>query len=240
MKVLAINSSPNMEKGCTALILNPFLEGLKEAGADVELLYARKLKINFCMGCFNCWFKTPGKCPQKDDMPEVLEKIRQSDILVLATPLYADGMNACLKNIIDRSIPLIEPFIIERHSRSRHPLRPGVRRGKVVLVSSCGFYEIDNFEPLQSHMRELAVNMNRSLSAVLLRPHGPALTEMMKRGLFKCLTSGVLSAAREAGRQFAAHGSVESKVIGRVEKPLLPKSFYNILVNKAFKKRIKK
>ncbi|WP_332882068.1 flavodoxin family protein [Methanosarcina horonobensis] len=46
MKVLAINSSPRMDKGNTALILNPFLEGMKEAGAEVELFYTKKLNIN--------------------------------------------------------------------------------------------------------------------------------------------------------------------------------------------------
>ena len=50
MKVVAINSSPNMDKGNTALILDPFLEGMREVGADVELFYTRKMKINPCQG----------------------------------------------------------------------------------------------------------------------------------------------------------------------------------------------
>jgi len=62
MKVLAINSSPNMDKGNTARILGPFLDGMSEAGAEVELLYTRKLKINPCYGEYDCWLKTPGKC----------------------------------------------------------------------------------------------------------------------------------------------------------------------------------
>ncbi len=37
MKVNAINGSPKMGKGTTALLLNPFLEGMREAGAEVEL-----------------------------------------------------------------------------------------------------------------------------------------------------------------------------------------------------------
>ncbi len=45
MKVLAINSSPKMDKGNTAMILNPFLEEMREAGAEVELFYTRKLNI---------------------------------------------------------------------------------------------------------------------------------------------------------------------------------------------------
>jgi multimeric flavodoxin WrbA len=45
MNVLAINGSPHMDDGNTAMILNPFLDGMKEAGANVELIYTRKLKL---------------------------------------------------------------------------------------------------------------------------------------------------------------------------------------------------
>jgi len=74
MKVMAINGSPNMGKGNTALVLDPFLEGMREAGAEVELFYTKKLKINPCQGEFNCWIKTPGKCFQQDDMQMLLSK----------------------------------------------------------------------------------------------------------------------------------------------------------------------
>ena len=62
MKILAFNSSPKMDKGNTALILNPFLEGARAAGGDVEVFCTKTLNINPCQGEFNCWLKTPGKC----------------------------------------------------------------------------------------------------------------------------------------------------------------------------------
>jgi len=57
MKVLAINGSPHMDEGNTAMILNPFLEGMTEAGSEVEVFYTRKLKIGPCNGDLSCWFK---------------------------------------------------------------------------------------------------------------------------------------------------------------------------------------
>ena len=86
MKVIAINSSPNMDKGNTALVLDPFLEGMKAAGAQVECFYTKKLKIKPCQGEFNCWLKTPGECFQKDDMQMLLPKIAGADVLVLDAP----------------------------------------------------------------------------------------------------------------------------------------------------------
>ena len=107
MKVLAINSSPRMDKGNTALILNPFLEGMKEAGAEVELFYTSKLKIHPCTGEFNCWIKTPGECLHNDDMKMLYPKIAEADVMVFAIPVYVDGVTGPMKNLIDdRMIPL--------------------------------------------------------------------------------------------------------------------------------------
>jgi multimeric flavodoxin WrbA len=94
MRVLVLNSSPKMDKGNTALVLGPFLEGVREAGAEVELFYTKKLEINPCQGEFNCWFKTPGKCFQQDDMQMLLPMLAQADIWVLATPVYQQVQEA--------------------------------------------------------------------------------------------------------------------------------------------------
>jgi len=101
MKVLAFNSSPRMGKGNTALILNPFLEGMREAGAEVELFYTRKLKINPCTGGLSCLLKTPGECFQKDDMQMLYPKLREADIMVFGAPVYCAGIPGPMKNLID-------------------------------------------------------------------------------------------------------------------------------------------
>jgi len=112
MKIFAVNSSPRKKKSNTDRILQPFLEGAKEAGAEVELIYLYDKKIKPCLGCFNCWLKTPGKCCQKDDMEEMLPAMMGSDVVVYATPLYVFGMTAQLKLFLDRIVPMAEPFIV--------------------------------------------------------------------------------------------------------------------------------
>lgn len=82
MKVLAISGSPHMGDGNTAMILDPFLEGMKEAGANVDLFYTRNLKIGPCNGDMSCWFKNTWKCGQDDDMQMLLPKFKESDVIV--------------------------------------------------------------------------------------------------------------------------------------------------------------
>jgi multimeric flavodoxin WrbA len=62
MKVIAINASPVMDKGSTAAILTPFLDGMGEAGTEIELFYTKQLDIKPCQGEFKC--RIEGKCFQ--------------------------------------------------------------------------------------------------------------------------------------------------------------------------------
>lgn len=231
MKVLAFNSSPRMEKGNTALILTPLLEGMREAGAEVELFYNRKLKINPCLGCFNCWLKTPGECAQKDDLKMLLPKIRQADIWVLATPLYVDGMSGPMKNLLDRMIPGAQPFIEIRDGHCRHLGRDGGSSRKLVLVSNCGFWELDNFDSLLAHVKAFCKNGAMEFAGALLRPHGEALKPMMEGS---APVDGIFEAAREAGRQLVQEGKMSPETLAKVSRELLPLDTYLQFANAYF------
>jgi multimeric flavodoxin WrbA len=229
MKALAINSSPHCEKGNTALILGPFLDGMREVGAEVQLYYTKKMKIKPCLAEYSCWFKTPGKCIQEDDMRELLPKIIGADILVLATPLYVDGMTGAMKNLLDRAIPIGDPIIELRDGHCRHPSRGGVRDGKLVLVSNCGFWEMDNFDSLLEHLKAISRNLGREFSGALLRPHGPALKAMMAQG---APVDDVLEASREAGRQLVLNGRMSVDTLKIIGRDLLPKQMYVDIANR--------
>ncbi len=231
MKVLAINSSPRMDKGNTALILNPFLEGMKEGGAEVELFYTRKLNINPCTGEFNCWLKTPGKCYQNDDMNILYPKIAEADVMVFATPVYVDGVTGPMKNFIDRLLPRIHPFFELRDDHCRHPVRGEAKTLKFVLVSNCGFWEIDNFDPLLVHMKAACKNMSAEFSGALLRPHGEAMPGMLEMG---APIGDIFEAAKEAGRQLAKEEKMSQETLDIVSRELLPRDMYVQIVNQYF------
>ena len=235
MKVLAINSSPKMEKGNTALILSPFLEGMREAGARVELFYTRKLGINPCQGCFNCWIKTPGECYQKDDMQMLYPKIREADIMVFATPVYVDGVNGQMKNMIDRMLPRVKPFFELRDGHCRHPLREGTKSHKVVLVSNCGLWELDNFDPLLVHIKAFCKNASSEFAGALLRPHGEGMSFMMEMGM---PLDDIFDAAKEAGRQLVEAGEMSAETLSIISRELMPIEMYVQSVNQYFQQAL--
>ena len=88
MKVLAFNSSPRKEKGVSEIVMNLFLEGAEEAGAETEIHYVCDLDVKGCLGCFACWTETPGRCVHSDDMDWIIPRWGEADVIYLGTPIY--------------------------------------------------------------------------------------------------------------------------------------------------------
>ena len=101
-KVLIISASPR-KGGNSDLLCDQFILGAKEAGHNVEKIFLRDHKINYCLGCGVC--NNTHKCVQKDDMKALLDKMVEADVIVLATPVYFYTMDAQLKTFIDRCVP---------------------------------------------------------------------------------------------------------------------------------------
>jgi multimeric flavodoxin WrbA len=229
MKVIAFNSSPRMNKGNTALILNPFLDGIREAGAEAELFYNKKLKINHCQACFNCWYKTPGICSQKDDMQWLLPKMQESNIWVLATPVYADGVTALLKILMERTVPLATPLLELKGDYARHPAIKGLKVTQVVLVSSCGYWEMENFEPLLAHIKAFCNNASVEFAGALLRPHASKLRPLMDP---VSTVDDIFKASKEAGQQLVKYGKMSPDTLRIISRQLLPFKTFVELTNK--------
>ncbi|MGV9103312.1 MAG: flavodoxin family protein [Candidatus Thorarchaeota archaeon] len=231
MNVLVLNSSPHKNEQGTGNILNPFIKGMKAAGADVEIVFVNDLNVKPCLGCFSCWGSESGECVHDDDMTELLPKMQNADIQVLATPVYVDGMTGPLKTVLDRSIPLVTGRWILRDGHCRHPLREGKEGGKLVLLSVCGFTELDNFDPLIAHVKALCKNMNCEYVGAVLRPYSWALPLIQKAGVDVSL---VYEAAEEAGRQVIAEGTMEEETLQKVAAPFVPKEVLVDQVNRHF------
>lgn len=238
MKILAINGSPLKDRGNTDVILQEFLGGARSAGAEVEIIYLKDLKINPCLGKLSCWIKTPGICSQNDDMKMLLDKLAAAEVWVFASPVYWDGVTGPMKNVFERLHPMIEPHLTLKNGHCRHALREGIQTGKIILVSNCGFYEMDNFEPMISHLQAVAKNIHREFTGALVRPHG-ALVKYMVKNKNKTLAE-VLAASRQAGDEFIKTGEISQEILSQVSQKLMSRDEYMEMVNSNFDRLLEK
>jgi multimeric flavodoxin WrbA len=214
--VLAINGSPNMEKGRTAKVLTPFLEGMEQAGAAVELFYARRLNVKPCKGELYCWNKKPGECHIEDSMQSLYPKLREADILVLATPVYVP-LPGEMQNLINRIVPLMDPVLESRNGRTRARTRASVKISKIVLVSTSGWWETGNFGTVIRIVEELAKDMNVEFSGALLRPHSSYMYKNKEEA------EKIFEAAKQAGYQLIKEGKIADELLEIISQPLISK-----------------
>jgi len=217
MKVLAIQGSPRPKASNTEILLQEFLEGARSQGAQTETIYLKEKEIHHCGGCYTCWAKTPGVCVFKDDMPELLEKVRNSDILVYATPLYNFNMTSLLKAFQERLLPLVDPHLIKAEKAYRHPSRYEANR-KIVLISNCGFPEVSHFDGLRQVFRHIERSSRTPLVGELLMPAG----ELLKNKGLGAKLHRALQAAYRAGVEVVRDGRVSKETEAQIQEPLLP------------------
>lgn len=101
-RVLILSGSPR-KGGNSDLLCDEFARGAQEAGHDVEKLRVAAKKVAPCSACYYCR-SHGGACVYKDDMADILQKMIDADVLVLASPVYFYSIDAQLKAVIDRTV----------------------------------------------------------------------------------------------------------------------------------------
>lgn len=101
-KVLVLSGSPR-KGGNSDLLCDAFVKGAKESGNEVEKIFIRSKKIGYCNACYYCK-NNDGECAIKDDMAEILNKIQEADVIVMASPVYFYSIDAQMKALIDRCV----------------------------------------------------------------------------------------------------------------------------------------
>lgn len=218
-----------MEKGTTAMVLEPFLQGAREAGAEVDLEYTKRLRITPCAGEMECWFTHPGECRYKDGMSELYPRLRQADMLVLATPVYIP-LPAKFQIFINRLCPLIEPILTDRGGRTRARFHEDVAIGKIVLVSTGGWWEPENMDTVQQIAREFAENASVEFAGAILRPHAFILKENEEGA------RQVFQALGRAGRDLILKGRMSEKDLETIRQPLIDREELRQRYNRAYRR----
>ncbi len=101
MKVLIISSSPRKE-GNSDVLCERFAKGAAEAGYEVEKITLRDKRIAPCSACYACM--ETHSCMIKDDMADIFPKLVETDVIVLASPVYFYSVSAQMKAMIDRCL----------------------------------------------------------------------------------------------------------------------------------------
>ncbi|TXT59479.1 MAG: Multimeric flavodoxin WrbA [Promethearchaeota archaeon] len=133
-------------------------------------------KIAPCLGCFECWVKTPGICKINDYGQKLAELMVQSDLVIHLTPITFGGYSSKLKAVIDRSIPIILPFFRKHKGEIHHKQRYKNRACLIVIgYQENGVYH--NEETFKKLIYRNSLNMAPPVYHVQIVKKGQDLSE---------------------------------------------------------------
>jgi multimeric flavodoxin WrbA len=213
-KVLGLIGSPRKNQGVTTKLYSILIEGLSESGCTIDTFHLIDLENKPCKGCFACWFGDK-KCVHSDEVNDLILKIPSYDLVIFAVPVYVDGLPGAFKNFIDRTICLIDPEFVLKDDHSRHPSRnPSMPH--LVLVSTCGYAEIDNFSPMIEHVKEISKNLHLTYLGEILVPNGWLMTVPHLKPLYE----STIQAIKQAGKELVDNGRISQTLIDKLSKPI--------------------
>ena len=224
MKISVYNGSPKSENSDTMHITRAFLKGMKEYGEqEIKQVNIIDRHIEYCRGCFSC-MRNGGNCVLDDDMKEILRRIPESDLLIFSFPLYAYGMPAPMKAMIDRLLPLTSMEMREVDGSYRHVGQTDLSHIKYVMICGCGFPNSrNNFEPAVSQFVKLFPGDN----TIITIPESP----MFNAPEAAPVTVPRLELVKEAGKQYAEDLKVSEKLLEEIGTPMIPEEQYARIVN---------
>lgn len=217
MKLLILNGSPKSGRSNTMNITRAFIDGFPK-GTEVEQIDLYKKEIKPCLGCFSCWSKTPGECIIKDDMQEIYEKIKASDIIIESFPLFFFGMPSVMKCLTDRCLPFMLHYMGNQtgDGSSFHELRDeNMHNKKLVFISTCGYVETKSMYPALLKQYDLICGENCYTSIIC--PEGELfIAEKAKRQ-----RESYLRDVKEAGKEFSEKNCISEKTMSKISIPIL-------------------
>ena len=118
----------------------------------------------YCIGCFGCWLKTPGKCIIKDGFEDMGQRLSQVNEFILISKATFGSYSSAVKNVLDRSIAYVLPFFEIRNGEMHH----GERYHNALTISALFYGDMSETEmqTAQNLVRANAVNLNAALGKV--------------------------------------------------------------------------
>lgn len=223
MKIVAVNGSHKGRAGNTAVMIDAFLRGARQGGADATAIHLAEKEIGHCRACKSCWFATPGRCILADDMAGIVAEIKDADVWVWATPLYFDNVSSMLKVFIDRLMVLGHPgWTQDGYGECRHFTTQAMP--KLMLIANCGYPERSHFQVLSHWLARHARNLGTEVIGEICASEGSLLTK--PAGEVQPLVAAYLQAVEAAGREIAAVMSISDQTRELLARPTIPVEAY--------------
>jgi multimeric flavodoxin WrbA len=232
MKITVFNGSHYRGKSNTQLMVDEFLAGASAAGAKTESIRLIDRNVQPCTTCTKCF--VDGICPIEDDMPLLIQKFLDSDIVVFAAPLYMDMVSGLTKIFIDRLMPLLDPHFEQDENGEYRHFKRNNKFPDLAVISNGHMPEQTQFQVIKLFMARLARSLHTQVVAEIYRSSGGILNSDDEA--FKPAIRAYRQLLREAGRELVTKGRITDHTSALLERDIVPVEEYITYANKMWDK----
>jgi multimeric flavodoxin WrbA len=186
MKVFAINGSPR-KGGNSDILLDSFAKGARGRGAVVSKIYLNELDIKACQACPS--LPDNGLCRYRDGMDVVYRGILDSDVIVVASPIYFGSVSAQTKLMVDRFQCCWAA--LQGDGKTRRVMD---KKGVFIAVSAGD--RKDFFDNARVVARNFFATIGAEYSAEIFCPNSEEKGDVLKR-------QGIMAEAERAGAEIS-------------------------------------
>lgn len=133
MKYCILMGSPR-KNGNTLKLIKPFIEELEHNQIQYDFIWLYDKHIEPCIACRKCqtdW--SIFGCHYSDDVQDIFDKINNSDVIVLATPIYSWYCTPPMKALLDRLVYGMNKYYGDEKG-------PSLWKGKkLAIITTCGY-----------------------------------------------------------------------------------------------------
>lgn len=139
-------------------------EHIEEYTNEEDILINANEIHRYCIGCFGCWLKTPGKCIIKDGFEDMGRRLSEVSEFILISKATFGSYSSSVKNVLDRSISYVLPFFEIRNGEMHH----GERYHNDLTISALFYGDMSEEEKqtAENLVKANAVNLNAALGKV--------------------------------------------------------------------------
>lgn len=163
MTITIINGSPYNIENSLDKFVSKLCKHLHRIGAKINYHDLKERSVKNCIGCFGCWVKTPGECTIADDSIQIRRDTINSDLIIFISPVIMGFTSALLKNVQDKMIPLIHPYIDfvnnECHHQSRYEKYPDIS----LILDKTDDSDEEDYIIIEHIYQRLAINMKTKM-----------------------------------------------------------------------------
>jgi hypothetical protein len=147
-------------------------------------------------------------------MEDILPIIDNADLIVYAVPLYIYSVPGPVKTFLDRQLPLVEPYFVEKDGITAHPRRNKGKNLKTFILSVAGFPELSHFDAMIGMYKKLfKPNDERYLGEILI-----GWANQMSNDAFQSDYSELYNLIQQAGFEVSKNERVSQSTLTQIKE----------------------